>query len=504
MPVVVRQQTFPGKSERATPLGCRVIFNNDGYEMTLIDGADTPDGFLTVRMKATLDTQVDSVFMCTGATTMFHHQAKAGETYGKYAEGMVLTKNIRALKDNYNTDSLAIAVKFCHENDLEVFFTHRANDIHDSFEDFELSTWKREHPEYLLGKREDRNKYPDSDPRNRWSALNFEIPEVRDHLLAIYDDVLARYDVDGIEIDYLRNPLFFRPNLEFRPATSEQVNRLTDFQQGVRDLAYKHGNRRGRPILVTARVPVTKRLCRYIGIDIERWLKEDCLDLLTVGVGCHPFTRPRDLIELGHAHDVLVYPCIAGSTARPAQRTQEHFRGAAAICWHGGADGVYLFNTYAEIFDSKYKPLFTELGDPVTFSSMDKIFCIDHNRVVDGGIEGALLQHQILPLELDGSGRPLHVTLPVADDVAKERRLKLLTLRFHFEGKDPGEEIEVRLNGDLIESTKEDTESGWVTYAADPSQYRHGDNALALRVSDWHDEERPVFVNSVELRVDYH
>ena len=182
--------------------------------------------------------------------------------------------------------------------------------------------------------------------------------------------------------------MFFRPNRAGKPATNEQVKILTRFQSRIRDLAYKHGNRRGRPILVATRVPATKRLCRFVGIDIEQWLKEDCLDLLTVGVGCHPFTRPtRELVELGHAHAVLVYPVIAGSTTRPDQRTIEHLRGMAANFWHAGADGVYLFNMYAEVFDVKYRDVFTVLGDPHKLVSKNKVFAIDHYPIDnDGGI----------------------------------------------------------------------------------------------------------------------
>ena len=482
----------------------RIIYNNDGYEMFL-DGANTPDGFFALRMKTTLDTQVDSVFYCTGAATMFTHQAKVGETYGKYAAGMTLTKNIQALDEKYNTDALSLTVQFCHENDLEIFFTHRINDIHDCFLDFELSTWKREHPEYLLGKTGDWQKYDESDPRRRWAALDFEIPDVRDYLISIIDDVLARYDIDGIEIDYLRNPLFFRPNRAGKPVTSEQVKILTGFQQRVRDVAYKHGNRRGRPILVATRVPVTKRMCLHVGIDIEQWLEEDYLDLLTTAVGCHPFTNPtRDLVELGHAHGVPVYPVIAESTTRVAdQRTIEHWCGAAANFWHAGADGVYLFNTFPT---APQHPHFTELGDPKKLARMSKIFVIDKIRIVDGGIAHAIMQSQILPVELDPAGKSRRVILPVGDDVAgatKEGRLKQLTLRVQFQGRAPGHKVDVRLNGDLLKSTKEDAKSGWVTYSADPSQYRHGDNALALRMSDSPEKAQPVVVVSVELRVDY-
>jgi len=480
----------------------RILYNNDGNEI-FNASANTPEGFLALRMKPTLDTQVDSIFFCTGSSTMFTHLAKVGETYGKYAEGMALKTNIEVLDKKYQTDALALTVQFCHENDLEVFFTYRVNDIHDSFLDFELSTWKREHPEYLMGKPEDRQKYLESDPRRRWTSLDFDLPEVRTYLLAIVDDVLARYDLDGIEIDYLRNPLFFRPTRDGKPVTSDQVKILTGFQQNIRELAYQHGNRRGRPILVATRVPVTKSLCRHVGIDIELWLKEDFLDLLTTAVGCMPYTNPtKELVDLGHAHHVPVYPTIAGS-GRPEHQTIEHWRGAAANFWYAGADGVYLFNTFPR---TPQHPHFTEVGDPNKLARMNKIFAIDNQHITDGGISHAIMQSQILPVELDGTGNPSQVTLPVADDVAgaaKKGWLKLSELRFKFEGRASGEEVEMRLNGDLLKSPKVNQESGWVTYPADPSQYRQGDNVLALRVSDSRESEKPITVKSVELRVEY-
>ena len=482
-----------------------IIVNNDGGDI-FPAGADTPESFLAMRLKPMLDTQVDSVFYCTGATTMFTHRAKVGETYGKYitdkSEPIArrIRDNLKALAE-VGTDPLELAVKFCHENDLEVFFTHRINDIHDSFLDWELSTWKREHPEYLMGTPEDGQKHPWEDPRDRWSALDFEIPEVRDYLLAIIDDVLTRYDVDGIEIDYWRNPMFFRPNLTFQPATPAQVEILTGFQRRVRQIAYAHGNRRGRPILVSTHVPISRQTCRHVGIDIERWLDEDLLDVLTTGVGCVPFTMPtRELVELGHAHGVPVYPSIAGS-GRTEHQTMEHWRGAAANFWHAGADGVYLFN---KVPGTPQDPHYTELRDPEKLARMDKRFVIDNQRIVAGGCVQAIVQSQILPIELDPSGEARQVILPVGDDVAGaagEERLALSTLRVQFEGTAAGDAVQVRLNGNVIKPAGGNAESGWVTYAAEPSWYRHGDNVLAFRVSDLRKTRKPIVVRSVELRI---
>jgi len=489
--------------ERMKNRGRRIIYNNDGGD-AFVAAANTPAGLLAVRMKPTLDTQVDSVFYCTGAATMFTHQANVGETYGKYGGPAGLMRNIPALA-KLKTDNLALVVQFCHENDLEVVFTHRINDIHDCFIDWELSTWKREHPEYLMGKPEDWQNYPETDPRRRWTALDFEISEVRDYLIAIIDDVLAQYDLDGIEIDYLRNPLFFRPNRSLQPATADQVKILTGFQRRIRGLAYRHGNRRGRPILVATRVPATVRMGLYAGIDVQQWLQEDLLDLLTTAVGCMPYTNPtRELVELGHAHDVPVYPTIAGS-GRSEHQSVDHWRGAAANFWHAGADGMVFFNLFPT---EPGHPMFTQLGDPEKLARMDKIFALDNEEIFDGGINHTILKPPI-PVTLSSSEPNCRLTFPVGDDVAgaaKQGRLELASLRIRFAdfAGNADDTVEVRLNGDVLESAEEDPESGWVTYTTDPSQYHHGDNVLGVSVRE---TARPikdaVVVGSVELHVKY-
>jgi len=184
----------------------RLIYNNDGCDI-YPDAASTPEGFLSQRMEAVPGSQVDSVFYCTGATVMFSHEAKVGEIYGEYPT------NARKLIES-GTDTLKLVIDFCRQHDLEVFFTHRINDVHDAVDcnSYELAKWKLEHPEYLLGRREDQHQHDANDPRYWWSALNFEVDAVRDYLVSIIEDVCRRYDIDGIEIDYFRSPMFFKHN----------------------------------------------------------------------------------------------------------------------------------------------------------------------------------------------------------------------------------------------------------------------------------------------------
>lgn len=57
-------------------------------------------------------------------------------------------------------DPLAMTVDFCRRHDMEIFLTHRMNDVHDAHVcPWMLSKWKRDHPEYLFGREGDNNRF---------------------------------------------------------------------------------------------------------------------------------------------------------------------------------------------------------------------------------------------------------------------------------------------------------------------------------------------------------
>ena len=116
-----------------------------------------------------------------------------------------------AFKNNRTTDliklgadPLAVAIEACRKRNIEAFYTIRVNDIHDNFWYEMLSQWKKDHPDLLLGKREDKKTYPFSDSRHVWTLADFGRKEVRDRMVTIVADIPDRYDVDGIDLDFLR------------------------------------------------------------------------------------------------------------------------------------------------------------------------------------------------------------------------------------------------------------------------------------------------------------
>ena len=472
----------------------RLIYNDDGCGPIMQAGVETPERFLNgpqSRMRPLPGTQVDSVFICSGATHVLNHPTSVAESYADVAERYriggewaLFGKNLRAL-EKLDTDPVQLTVDFCRQHDFEVVYSHRINDIHNQFLEVERSTWFREHPDYWLNTPEDAAQAGGANsPRHWWSALDFEKPQVLVHLWNIQREICGRYDVDGVDTDYFRSPMFFRPNLDYRPATLAQTAILTRFQRGLRAIHMAAGSARGKPILTMVRVPATIGCCRHVGIDIAGWIDEGLVDVLTVGGGYVPFIEPLgELADLAHRAGIPVYGTISASGMRgPENRysTLEAWRGAAANMWQAGVDGIVAFNQ----FPMGPEPRFQDIGSPQTLAAKDKLFVIDPVRILEGDLVQGIEQAQALPLTIPADGRSVRCTLPIGDDLVTAHRrqtLRSADLRVHLSDPKAAQSIEVRLNRHLLEATKGGQEEGWLVYRPDPSQYRVGDNQLAFR-----------------------
>jgi len=498
--------------------GRRIIFNNDGGDMR-DPGATTVDGFLSVRNRQALDTQVDSLFYCTTTTLMGTYLSQVSEVPAEF--GGPYVDNIAALKE-VGQDCLSATVEFCHRNELEVFWSHRINDIHDSFIDYLRCRWKREHPEYLLGtpeeaaiaavhvKKGDRSVLP---IKRFWSALNFEHRPVLDYLCRIQEDVCRRYDIDGLEIDYFRSPMFFPTIMEGQPATPSQVEVLTNFHRRLRKVHLDEGTRRGRPILTAARIPGTIERCRFVGIDIHRWIQEGLVDVLTLTGGYLPFTEPVDeMIQLAHDACIPAYPTISASGMGDDYPRVEAWRGAAMNMWRAGADGINTFN----IFPTEAEPRFWDLGSTETLAGLNKIFAIEPNPTYKKGdlMGDAMTWPYPLPLPIPGDGSVVETKLPIGDDLpaaGKSGTLKSAVLRIRLSAPEPQSAVEVRLNEDLLTPMEQDlsgdhgAQTGWMVFQPRAGQYRLGLNQLSFRPADSSSEGKsPGDVTHVEVAVVYH
>ena len=282
----------------------RIIYNNDGddvrepqnhreltWQLLNRSGGELSDDFLDARSRPLLGTQVDSLWYSTCFSGLtFSHQTRVGDFYGSEVP--------QELVDLYGRDNLQIQTDFCHANGLEAFWSLRMNDTHDAYPEGirtafrELAPFKRDHPHCLMGQPGDWEKYP-TGPKHEWTSLDFGLPEVRDHVCALIDEVCRGYDVDGVELDFYRAPRFFRPSMEGEPVEPQHVEAMTDLVRRIRRAADEAGQRRGRPLLLAMRAPMTVEKGLFIGLDLETWLAEDLVGEDLTSEGTIPRLRFR-------------------------------------------------------------------------------------------------------------------------------------------------------------------------------------------------------------------
>ena len=348
----------------------RVIFNNDGDDIWT-QSANTVESFLDVRHTPLLNTHVDSIFYCTTQSfNHFTHDTRVAEIF-RAKSGTFAGNNLDSFLEQ-NTDGLRMSNAFARQHGLETFWTLRMNDIHDAWTAAFVSDWKRQNPARVMSTLEKSQKFDDR--RRLWSLVDFEHPDVQPRMVAIIEEVLQNYDVDGIELDFMRAPFYFRTAYEGQPATEPQVGVLTQLVRAIRSLVVLESEKQRKPLLLGVRVPATVDLCRRIGIDIAAWLQESLIDVMALGGGYITFDLPaKQLIDLGHRHEVLAYPCLSQSglmyrhpRGESTKQPPEAWFGAASRLWADGADGIYSFNLFpgpGTDADRKYaRDVLTKIG----------------------------------------------------------------------------------------------------------------------------------------------
>ena len=167
---------------------------------------------------------------------------------------------------NKGIDGYAVLVARCRKNGISPWMSMRMNDIHHL--EYGYSAFWKAHPEY---RRVPGGKgYYDI-------GLDYSIKEVRQYHMALVREYFERYDADGVEFDWLREPRNFAPGKE---AQGREI--LTEFMREVRKLANEWAIKRGHPVGVSVRVPAVPEAAYGLGLDAVRWAKEGLIDILVV------------------------------------------------------------------------------------------------------------------------------------------------------------------------------------------------------------------------------
>jgi len=441
----------------------RFFSNNDGSFLLYCSPPMTVDDFVYEAVGRYLGTQVDAIvchmfgFGC--ATPLFPTEVPEARGLDfEQVDHVSQWRQQQILKGLWaeGQDPWKQAVEAVHAAGTQYWAGMRFNDLHaGSFE------WKNEfsanHLDYKLGDQCALHK--DHRPGVPCKGLNFSIPEVRAHRLALVAEVCTRYDVDGFEWDFTRHAGHHFPDIEAgRPV-------LTDYMREVRKVLRDIGEKRGRPVEFCIRVPGSPKRCREIGLDLATWIQEGVIDIVSPAPIWDTVTDlPFDaFVAMAEETDCRIYGCITEEVGPGADRPSPAvtLRAGALNAWHQGIDGIYLFNfhhpTMYMIDDSE---ILSQLGDPATLMFRDKQYAVagSHAEAVIDPRERTISGDEQLPviLEAQPEGAGHTVRFSVGDDLkAAETRgiLDAVILRLTVFGLTAEDLFEFKLNGKALPET---------------------------------------------------
>jgi hypothetical protein len=205
-----------------------------------------------------------------------------------------------------------------------------------------LTPFYAEHPEYRIG--------PDI---NDWAqrVQNWAIPEVREHKFVFLRELCENYDLDGLELDFLRNYSYFDLAKTDR---DQRCAIMTGFVRQARELLDRT-ERDGRRRWLCARVPMYLEALDRLGLDLPAMVAAG-LDM--VNASSHYFTTQRhDFAAIRRqAPDATVYFEMCHSTWNGPRlsegydafafrrTTPEQYYTTAHHAYSQGADGISAFN----------------------------------------------------------------------------------------------------------------------------------------------------------------
>lgn len=344
-------------------------------------------------------------------------------------------------------------VKETRRRKLEVFWNHRVSEVDlmpDGSQAKQPDPLKLQHPDWVL-------------PVSWWphGMWNLASEGLQTHKVALLRELAERYDLDGVQIDFSRH-------VACLPVGRQWALRdhATNFMRKVRLMLLEVAQKRGRPVLLAAKVPQTVDGCRADGFDVQTWAQQRLVDVLTLG------SRTMDVDVEGLravvGDEVQLQPCFDDHHATDGYRyaPMEYLRGIFGNHWQRGADSVVTFNwsfampALAQTVGGEIAPLthqeaFKEVGSLKTLAGKDKAFAVERR----GGYpwaDGFFNRNDTAPLPMplvDDAAAKL--VLHICDAPEKSNALRLRCVLFQA-AEDAS--FEIQFQGVALEVTTKDAE----------------------------------------------
>lgn len=170
-------------------------------------------------------------------------------------------------------------IDYCDEYGYEVFVNYRMNDQHYTSD----STFAT-HNQFYLECLDKEGFILNADSETDNHTLNYAKEEVRDYYYGILEELCTNYDVDGLELDFERAPIFFDAETLAADTDGDGVNDgteiMTDFVKSVREMLDSVGEEKDKYLPLSVRVCDSLEESSSVGLDVATWVDEGYVDIV--------------------------------------------------------------------------------------------------------------------------------------------------------------------------------------------------------------------------------
>lgn len=248
------------------------------------------------------------------------------------------------------------------------------------------TAWEREHQAWSLGRNTGLEQSYQTPGDRAWREIgdlrqmDYAIDGVRQRRLAILREIVERYPVDGLQLDFGRSA----PYLSEPKRAKAQF--LTQFMREVRALLDQAGHQRDQQLLLGAALPWDIDYCLAEGLNVNAWIAEGLLDYVAPGEWFYvdyniPYANWSALTK-GTA--CKVYPMLMSNVAPTTAVTdgkrvwlgddvqefdQPKIQALVESAYSQGADGIMFYNFYVRAFGKAMYPLLRTWIDPAQLAT---------------------------------------------------------------------------------------------------------------------------------------
>ena len=475
--------------------------------------------------------KVDAYLIDPGAKVQ-NYPTKAGEMYGAdeerwnkieaenggLPEERTFSKRHRLRKTHLQSilksgNPISLVIDRCHEKGIKAGVSRRMNDCHPqpTKDSHFYSRFFAEHPQYWL--------YP------KYANLDFTVKEVQANTIAIIKEYCDLFDIDILELDFLRHTMYFKPEVP----QEKRFRIMNDIVEEIREYSLAIGKKRGRDIALQVRIPPTVNGCENIGLDVKTWVKNGWVDALVPSPAFSvEFDIPvEDWRKLAAESSLKIFPGTdypiepeGGPIRYP---TIEMMRGAIAKYYRTCADGIHLFNTFCEekkTGKSIELQVLETAQKPESTIGKSKYYLLTLTSQIEW-TKGAEMPMQIpAKIPIGESSTPLKIDFLIADDLKRCPPGKML-FRIQIRGMDKltDNRISVVINGVEIseagrwlpgyrpwmgDSKDNPYIDPWLEFGTSPDYWRQDNNQVEIKIMPSQlTSGQDMFLRGMEVEVIY-